>query len=327
MSDDALAARPHSLNPFGADERPAGGALAAAEQTRAVTEVQAALLMARMQPRDPRRAMDLILRDCLRPTLAEKATYQYARGGTAIQGPSIRLAEVIAKRWGNLWCGIRELSRQHHVSECEAWAWDLETNTRDVRGFSVPHWRDRKEGGGYFVTDARDIYEVVANAGQRRKRSAILALIDGDVIEAAVAQCEQTQAASLDMDDAFIPRMLARFAGVGVTQEHIEKRIQRRIASLTPAQGLELRRIFNSLADGMSTPGDWFENVGAPATTAAASGAGSRTAATKERIRRRKTAKTPQTTDPPGASPESGQETTQDGDGAGSADGSNEPAA
>lgn len=88
-------------NPFGGDAaQAAAGALISAEQQKAIAEVQAALVMARVHPRDPRRAMDLILQDCMRPTLAEEATYQYARGGSDISGPSIRLAETIARRWG-----------------------------------------------------------------------------------------------------------------------------------------------------------------------------------------------------------------------------------
>lgn len=183
-------------NPFGNDgPSSGGGALIAAEQSKAIAEVQAALLIARGNPRDPRRAMDRILQDCMRPTLAEEATYQYARGGTDISGPSIRLAETLAKRWGNMEAGVKELSRRDGVSECLAYAWDYETNYRDVRTFTVRHWRDRKNGGGYVLTDERDIYELIANYGQRRKRACILALIDGDVVEAAVRQCEITLAA------------------------------------------------------------------------------------------------------------------------------------
>jgi hypothetical protein len=50
----------------------------------------------------------------------------------------------------------------------------LETGYYDERQFQVRHWRDRKQGGGYQLTDERDIYELIANFGQRRKRAVLL---------------------------------------------------------------------------------------------------------------------------------------------------------
>ena len=56
-------------------------------------------MIARMNPRDPVKAMDRILNACTRPTLANAATYSYSRGGSDITGPTIRLAEAIAQGW------------------------------------------------------------------------------------------------------------------------------------------------------------------------------------------------------------------------------------
>jgi hypothetical protein len=139
-------------NPFAApaEIRPASGGLISVEQQRAVAEVQARMLIARANPRDPMRAMDQILQDCTRVSLAEGALYQYARGGTDISGPSLKLAESIARRWGNIASGIKEVERRDGYSECIAYSWDLETGY-DERQFHVRHWRDTKQGG-YRVT-------------------------------------------------------------------------------------------------------------------------------------------------------------------------------
>jgi hypothetical protein len=53
--------------------------------------------------------------------------------------------------------------------------------------------------------------------------------------------------------------MVARFAEIGVTKEQIEARIQRRIETIQPAQVIQLRNVFNSIRDGMSSPSDWFD--------------------------------------------------------------------
>lgn len=256
------------------------GAVAAALVQREVAEVQAMAVMAKQFPRDEKGAMDRILNACTRPSLADAAVYEYARGGTQVTGPSIRLAEEIARQWGNLVCGVTELARHGSTSECLAYAMDLQTNFRDEKRFQVKHWRDTRQGG-YAITEERDIYELIANYGARRKRACILAIIPGDVVEEAVKQCEVTLATQVKVTPERIKNMLEAFAEkYGVTKEQIEKRIQRHLDAITPALFVRLNAIFNSLKDGMSKPGDWFDM---PEGTDAA-GAKTATASVKEKL-------------------------------------------
>lgn len=249
-------------NPFGNAPVSAmpksGNAVAMTDQSRAIAEVQAAMMIARMNPRDPIAAMDRILNACTRPTLANVAVYQYARGGSDISGPSIRLAEAMAQAWGNMQFGIRELDQRNGESTVQAFAWDVETNTRREVTFQIPHKRYTKKGS-YMLDDPRDIYEMVANQGARRLRACILAVIPGDVTEAAVNQCELTMRAKADTSPDAIKKMVAAFAGFGITKEQLEKRIQRRLDTIQPAQVVSLQKIYISLRDGMSNPVDWFE--------------------------------------------------------------------
>jgi hypothetical protein len=201
--------------------------------------------------------MDLILNECTRYSLAENATYFYQRGGTAITGPSIRLAEVIAQKWGNIQYGIRELSQKDGVSTALAYAWDVETNTRREVQFQVQLKRDTKKGS-YALTEGRDIYEAVANFGARRLRSCILSLIPGDVVEAAVQQCQVTLKANVDMTKEGLNRVLVWFEHFGVTKSQIEKRIQCRFDSIRPAQVVSLGNILRSIREGASQVSDWF---------------------------------------------------------------------
>lgn len=232
--------------------------LVSVEQQRAVAEVQARLLTARACPRDPIRATDMILNDCTRPALAQGALYAYSRGGSDVSGPTIRLAETMARRWGNIASGIKEISRGDGYSDCIAYAWDLETGYYDERQFRVRHWRDTKKGG-YRIEDERDIYELVANMGQRRKRAVLLSVIPGEVVEAAVAQAEATLNASADTSPEAVLAMVGAFEAYGVTRAQIEARIQRRLDSIRPAQVVLLRKIYASLRDGMSDPSEWFD--------------------------------------------------------------------
>lgn len=250
--------------------QPQGGALAVAESQRAIAEVQAAMILARQFPRDEQKALDRMLVAFQRQGLAEQALYSYSRGGTEVTGPSIRAAEAIAQNWGNLQFGVRELSQQNGESTVEAFAWDVETNVRQVKVFQVPHVRS-KRSGNVKLTDPRDIYEMVANQGARRLRACILGVIPGDIIEAVVEQTDTTLKAKADTSPAALKKLVEAFAQYEVTQEMIEKKIQRRLETITPAQIVNLRKIYNSLKDGMSGPWDWFEGVKNPADAAASS--------------------------------------------------------
>jgi hypothetical protein len=262
-------------SPFGARTTTAVTETAGArqDQSRELAETQVKYLMAQQFPRDVVANMDKILNAFTRPTLAEQSQYQFSRGGSDISGPSIRAAEAIAQQWGNMEHGLRERSRGIGpdgvpFSEVEAFCIDLEARTNSRIQFIVRHWRDTKSGG-YKLKDERDIYELMANMGQRRKRACIIAQLPGDVVDAAMQQATATLKAKADTSPEAMEKMIAAFEPFGVTKEHIEKRIQRRLDSIQPAQVVSLKRIFASLRDGMSKPEEWFEmaDVATPGDT------------------------------------------------------------
>ena len=228
--------------------------------SRQAQEVQAAMVIAKKFPRDEVDSFNRILRSCQRRSLAESAMYEYPRGGTKVTGPSIRLAEAMAQNWGNLDFGITELEQRNGESQVMAYAWDLETNTRQVKIFSVPHMRSTKKGN-VPLTDPRDIYEMVANQGARRLRSCILGIIPGDVVDAAVAECQKTLTTGnteplIDRVRKGIKMFEDKFS---VTQEMIEKYIGCKSEAFSENDMLRLNNVYRSLKDGMAKREDFFE--------------------------------------------------------------------
>ncbi len=257
-------------NPFGARTvGTASSSTAVSLQSREVAEIQTKYLMAQRFPRDMIAVTDAILNAFTRPSLAEQAEYEYARGGQAVTGPTIRTAEAMAQQYQNIDFGFREVGRGLHddgvpYSDVEAYAIDLQNRSRRAVTFVVRHWRDTKKGG-YVLKDERDINELVSNQAQRRVRSCILAIIPGDITEAAMKQVAVTLSANADTTPDGIAKMVKAFAKFDVTPAQIEKRIQRRLEAIQPAQVISLLKVFNSLKDGMSTVEDWFEPVDAAA--------------------------------------------------------------
>ncbi len=235
--------------------------MASSNEAREVAQVQAAYVIAKKFPRNEHESFMRIMDACKRPTLAEQAMYAYPRGGTLVKGPSIRLAEAIGQAWGNLDCGVREISQSNGVSVAEAYAIDLQTNTRVTKVFHVPHKRDTKKGVTR-LTDSRDIYELVANQGARRLRACILGIIPGDIVEAAVNRC----AATLESSDVPIAeqirKMISAFDEIGVKVEHLEKRLGHKLDATIPAEIVTLKSIYKSIKDGMANREDFFDIVG-----------------------------------------------------------------
>jgi hypothetical protein len=251
-----------TLNPFAANNNAVtstDGAMVEVESQRSMQEVKASMIIAKQFPRDEAKAMDRILNACTRPSLAETAVYAYPRGGQVVTGPSIRLAEAIAQNWGNLQFGIRELSQANGNSQIEAFAWDIENNTRQVKTFTVPHTRYSRAKGNTTLTDPRDIYEMVANQGARRLRACILGVIPGDVIDAAVRQAEITQANSVGAPEEQIKKLIDAFEKFGVTKEMLSKRLRKNLNAVIVADILSLKRVYQSIRDGMGKAADYFE--------------------------------------------------------------------
>jgi hypothetical protein len=198
------------------------------------------------------------MNDFAQPELAEEAMYTYSKGGTEVSGLSIRAAECIATRWGNMQTDVRILERYDDASLMQARAIDLQTGTSRSMTFHVAHRRDTKRGS-YEITDEREIYELGANLAARRLRACIFSLIPISILKEAQKQAESTLKTRAEVTPQKLKTMLEKFAEHGVTQGAIERRIQRKLEAIAPAQVVQMQKIFTSLRDGMSKPSDWFE--------------------------------------------------------------------
>lgn len=244
-----MASKNNELNPFlqGKDVENVTTALAT---TRQAQEVQAMMIVAKKFPRNPAESMNRILDACTRKNLAENSMYSFSRGGSEVSGPSIRLAECIAQNWGNIDFGYIELEQKKGESTVQAYAWDLETNTRQSKTFTVRHIRETKNGS-YALTDSRDIYELVANQASRRVRSCILAIIPGDVVDAAMKQCELTLSSGDIPLEKRINDMVGKFAELGITDDQLRGFIGKNVDAFTVSDVVRLGKVYRSIKDGI----------------------------------------------------------------------------
>lgn len=231
----------------------------AIEAHRAVTEAQGKLLLAKQFPRNYTQAYSKAIEACQRKGFADKAFFSYPRGKETVTGVTIRFAEEMARCYGNIEYGIKELSHEDGKSEMQAFAWDLETNTSSNQNFTVEHIRETKYGTNK-LTSQRDVYEKTANDGARRLRSRILAILPPDLIEDCIAECKKTLEGTNDMPLADkIKSLVVYFKKKGVTQEMLEKRLKHKVEAMTPDELVEYMGIYNGLNHKETTVSDWFE--------------------------------------------------------------------
>lgn len=256
MTDQQLTVSNHSSD----------NTLTTVQSNRAMSEVQAAIVLSRKFPRDLNQVDLKVERACKRVKMAEKAMYAYPRGGQTITGPTIRLAECIARAYGNLDFGIVELEQRDGESVVQSYCWDFESNLRQTKVFTVKHERKAK-GRITKLTDPRDIYEMVANQGARRLRACILGILPADIIEDAIKTCDETLKGNNDkpIEDR-IKAMVKAFSSLGVTQMMLEQRLAHNIDVTIETELIDLLKIYNSIKGGHTKREDWFKFEGSKAS-------------------------------------------------------------
>lgn len=235
----------------------------AVEQSRAAAEVQAAVVVAQQVLRNVQGAVAELEEVCRLFELADRAFYSYKRGMTTIRKPSVHLARELARCWGNVQYGLIELRRDdvYGQSEMQAFAWDVQKNSRVSSTFVVPHRRDTKDGVTE-LTALRDVYENNANNGARRLREAIFSVLPGWYVAKGVSACEATLK---DGGGVPLPQRIAdgvkRFEGLGVTVRQLETERGRDSSDWTAHDVAELGVLYRSLERREITVEEAFPSV------------------------------------------------------------------
>ncbi len=237
---------------------------AAIEQQRAIAEVQAAVVVAQSCPRDMDEAEREMEYVCGRLDMAEQAFYQVTNRGT---GPSVHLMRELARIWGNVDYGVKELHRDDDrgVSEVQAFAWDQQRNTRSSRTFINPHQRMVRVNGVQQrkdLTDLQDIYLSNANIGARAVRECIAAILPRWFTEKAQNVCHNTL--KYGEGKPLVDRIAAlvnAFDGIGVTVAQLEARLEKPRADWNPEDVAQLTVAGQSIRRGEAQRDELFPPV------------------------------------------------------------------
>lgn len=248
------------------------------------SEIEQQVATAKRYPR----SITLFLRECtelatMTQEVAQECIYALPRGGKTIEGPSIRLAEILASCWGNCRSGSRIVNEERDFVTAQGVFHDMERNVHI--SYEVKRRITDKTGKRYNA----DMIGVTANAAcSVALRNAITKGIPKAFWNEVYKAARKTIMGDIKTLANRRADLLTAFQKFGVTPELVCKKLG--VAGV-PDIGLEhfvtLQGVYTAIRDGEITP----ESAFAPEPTAeeqanAAAAANSETSAAglKQRI-------------------------------------------
>ncbi len=175
-------------------------------------------------------------------------------GGAAIEGLSVRMAEIIAGAWGNLRVQTRIIGNDGKTITAQGVCHDLETNV----AVSVEVKRRITDRNGR--TFSEDMQVVTGNAASAIAfRNAVLKVVPKAVTKKVIAEVKQValgQAIDLETSRR---NCLANFAKVGVTEKMIFELFEiSKIEEIDKNHIFELKGLWNAIKEGDTTVQEVF---------------------------------------------------------------------
>lgn len=182
---------------------------------------------------------------CSNPKVAESTFYRLRRSGKTIEGPSVRLAEIVASRYRNLRVGGRvvEINDSHVVAEgvCH----DLETNT-SVQTETRRRIKDRN-GRRYN----EDMIATTAQAAVSiAVRNAVFRVVPRALIDPLLDDCKKAALGKGTVEEQRAKAM-AHFEKLGRGEADVLRYLgRRRIEDVDVEDILTLRGVAQAVKDG-----------------------------------------------------------------------------
>lgn len=177
-----------------------------------------------------------------------------------IDGPTIRLAELVKSAWGNIRSGGRILAVTENEVIGQGFACDLQTNTSTVKEIS----RGIRRSNGTRYSD--DMVIVTGNAAVAiAERNAIFGVIPRALIDPLVAIAKRVVAGSLKTLAESRKHALAECAALKVTPARVCAAFDKAGPDdLTVEDLVDLKGVLTAIAEGKTTVEDAFPSPPAP---------------------------------------------------------------
>ena len=184
---------------------------------------------------------------------AQECFYSLRRGNganaSAVEGPSVRLAEIVAASWGNLRVQSQVVSNDGKFITARGVCHDLETNT----AVSCEVQRRITDRNGRTFSD--DMIVVTGNAaGAIAFRNAVFKVVPKAVINNTVKAIKAMAMGNSNALEERRNKMLSYFASIGVTKEMVFSYLEiDSIDAIDMEMVMEMLGLVNAIKEGTTT--------------------------------------------------------------------------
>ena len=228
-------------------------------------ELDTMIATANAYPRDERKSLDkAIMLATLDEETAQGCFYSLPRkdkmgNNVAIEGESIRLAEIMRSCWGHIHTQTRvvEVAEKHIVTE--AVCWDLQTNNKHISSDRISIWFGEKNGkGGYRANN--DMQLMLAKASQAKAlRNAIFQVIPKGMVKIVGKAAKQCAIGEVKTISSKVRNVVDRLVKMGINQaQMIEYFGHSKIDDFTAEDLTCLIGVGTALKDGLIKPEQVF---------------------------------------------------------------------
>lgn len=194
----------------------------------------------------------------LNEDVAASCVYALPRDGKTIEGPSARLAEIVASAWGNLriQAGVKDHDDRFVTGRGEAW--DVETNV--AIGFEVRRRITNKIGKTYND----DMITMTGNgAASIALRNAVFKAVPSPYWRPIYLECRRVIAGDARTFASRRDEMLRLFMVMGVTTERVYQALGLKgVSDISLEHMVTLTGFYNALKDGDITIEEAFPEDG-----------------------------------------------------------------
>ena len=219
------------------------------------SEIDAQVATAKAYPRDLATVFNKILTlATMDSDTAQECFYVLRRGGSVIEGLSVRMAEIIASAWGNLRAGADTIANDGKKIKARGVCHDLETNVAVYK--TVERSILDKNGRTYSA----DMQVVTSNAAQAIAfRNAVLAVVPKAMTKKLVQQIKQVAMGEALTLETSRQNMVLYFGKLGVSEEMLLEYLQvKKRDEIDADMVFELRGLANAIKEGTTTVQEAF---------------------------------------------------------------------
>lgn len=228
-------------------------AVSLAALTRSEMDVQIAT--AKQYPRNLSQVLKNIeTLACLDEETAASCFYILRRQGKPIEGPSVRMAEIIASSWGNIRVQARIVANDGKMITAQGVCHDLESN------YAVSSEVKRRITDKYGKTYSEDMQVMTGNAACAiAMRNALFKVVPAALIKKVIGKAKKVSLGeSMSLEESRT-KMLDYFKKIGVDEKYLFDYLSiEKVDEINSDMVVELRGLANAIKEGTTTVHETF---------------------------------------------------------------------